>query len=89
MCVEWVYNETNPKIVWRVQVQHVLYIFRGTSTEPVEYVVITFIWALHADARLLQQIMWDKSTHHCILENSKSATKLGSEVRLHFDLVDS
>lgn len=40
---------------------------RGTRTQAVEDVVVAFLAALHADARLLEQVVRDEAATHLIL----------------------
>lgn len=47
-------------------------VFRSSSTQPVEDVIVPLLLTLRADTGLLQKVMGHKSTYYCILEN-KSA----------------
>lgn len=60
-------NPTDPEAVWRVQVQFFLQVLGRPGAQPVEDVVVPLVVALHANPRLLQQVMGDEPAHHCIL----------------------
>lgn len=63
---------TNPEAVWRAEVELLLDVFRSSSTQPVEDVIVPLLLALRADTGLFQQVMGHETTYYCILEN-KSA----------------
>lgn len=48
---------TDPEAVRRVQVQFLLQVFGCPGTQPVEDVVVPLVVTLHANPRLLQQVM--------------------------------
>lgn len=50
-------DPAHPEAVRRVQVQFFLQVFRRPGAQPVEDVVVPLVTALHANPRLLQQVM--------------------------------
>lgn len=68
-------NPTHPEAVWRVQVQFLLQVFRRAGAQPVEDVVVPLVTALHANPRLLQQVMGDKAADNCVLYSTQAGEK--------------
>lgn len=69
-------NTSYPEAVWRVQVQFLLQVFRRTGAQPVEDVVVPLVTALHANPRLLQQIVGDEAADNCVLHSTQEGKKL-------------
>lgn len=64
-------NPTHPEAVWRFQVQFFLQVFRRASAQPVEDVVVPLVAALHANPRLLQQVMGDEAANNGVLRSTQ------------------
>lgn len=61
-------QETDPEVFWRVEMKHVPDVLRCPCAESVKYMIVSLFWTLHANPRLLQQIVRDKTAHNCILK---------------------
>lgn len=48
--------------------KHVPDVLRCPCTESVKYMIVSLFWTLHANPRLLQQIVRDKTAHNGILK---------------------
>lgn len=63
--------------------QFLLDVLRCPSTQPVEDVVVSLVVTLHANPRLLQQVMGDKSTHNCILVQQERDQVSKADSKVH------
>lgn len=61
-------KETDPELFRRVEMKPVPDVFRCPCAESVKYMIISLFRTLHANPRLLQQIVRDKTAHNCILK---------------------
>lgn len=68
-------NPTHPEAVWRVQVQFFLQVFGRPGAQPVEDVVVPLVTALHANPRLLQQVMGDEAADNRVLHSTQEGVK--------------
>lgn len=66
-------NPTHPEAVGGVQVQFFLQVFRRAGAQPVEDVVVPLVAALHANPRLLQQVMGDEAADYRVLHSTHTA----------------
>jgi len=61
-------KETDSEVFRRVEMKPVSDVLRCPCAESVKYMIVSLFWTLHANPRLLQQIVRDKTTYNCILE---------------------
>lgn len=55
-------------------------VFRSSSAQPVEDVIVPLLLTLRADAGLLQQVMGHKTTYYCVLENKSACKEMSNKL---------
>lgn len=73
-----------PERVRRAEVELLPDVFGRSGTQSVEDVIVSLLWTLPADPRLLQQVVRHEAAHHGILTSHK--TKTG---KTHFNIQHS
>lgn len=73
-------GHTHPEGVWWFQVELGPDVLGGSSTQPVEDVVVPLLLALLADPGFLQQVVGHEASHHSILSDTTTHVQLASEL---------